>query len=122
MLDWFRDGLLELQGIDSNKAKLERELKKQEKFKSKEKVFIPVFLKKMIQTLSAVYIVSCISMIRIVFNSGTFAMILKSGIQLVTAIAIFILLFFKNKKAELISIGLIILLIVLQNVFAFVIT
>lgn len=117
MFEFFRDTILELQGIDSDKAKMERLLKEQKKNeKKKEKIIIPKTVKSGIQILSAFSIVSNISTLVIIINSkGTeMGMLIKLIPQLAVSIALFVLMFFKNKKTEIISIALIVLFVLIQ--------
>lgn len=114
MLDFFRDSLLELQGIDSEKAKMERLMKKQQRNEKKDKILIPLSIKKMIQALSAFYMVSCVSSMIILLQNGLNLLLIKFILQILISSSLFVLMFFKTKKAEIISIVLIILFIVLQ--------
>lgn len=116
MFDFFRDTFLELSGIDSDLAKLERAKKEQAKKekKEKDKIIIPSWVKKFIMAFSAIYLVSCLGTFQIILNSGIVTMIVRYVVQIVSACAIFILMLFKSKKTEIAGIVLIVLFFILQ--------
>lgn len=124
MLDFFRDALLEIQGIDSEKAKMERFLKNQEKKENREKdkIIIPISIKKIIQVLSALYLVSCATTFGIVMKSGAWLLIVKAILQIIVVGTLFILLFFKNKRTEIICIGLMLMIFIIQYLSVYIFT
>lgn len=117
MFDIFRDIALELQGIDSGKAELEREKKRLEKRNrdKEEKVILPIWAKKFVSVIAIVYLLSCMGTLPIMFNTNITLLAIRSVVQIVVAIAILILINIKNKKTEIASIVLIVLFFILQN-------
>lgn len=117
MFDIFRDIALELQGIDSEKAELEREKKRLEKKNrdKEEKVILPIWAKKFVSVIAIVYLLSCMGTLPIMFNTNITLLVIRSVVQIVVAIAILILINIKNKKTEIASIVLIVIFFILQN-------
>lgn len=117
MFDIFRDIALELQGIDSEKAELEREKKRLEKRNrdKEEKVILPIWTKKFVSVIAIVYLLSCMGTLPIMFNTNIALLAIRSVVQIVVAIAILILINIKNKKTEIASIVLIVIFFILQN-------
>lgn len=117
MFDIFRDIALELQGIDSEKAELEREKKRLEKKNrdKEEKVILPIWAKKIVSVIAIVYLLSCMGTLPIMFNTNIALLAIRSVVQIVVAIAILILINIKNKKTEIASIVLIVIFFILQN-------
>lgn len=117
MFDILRDIALEMQGIDSQKAELEREKKKLEKrdVDKNEKLIIPKYMKKFVSVITIVYLLSCMGTLPIMFNTEIALLAIRSVIQIIVAIGILILINIKNKKTEIASIVLIVIFFVLQN-------
>lgn len=117
MFDILRDIALEMQGIDSQKAELEREKKKLEKrdVDKNEKLIIPKYMKKFVSVIIIVYLLSCMGTLPIMFNTEIALLAIRSVIQIIVAIGILILINIKNKKTEIASIVLIVIFFVLQN-------
>lgn len=117
MFDILRDIALEMQGIDSQKAELEREKKKLEKrdVDKNEKLIIPKYMKKFISVITIVYLLSCMGTLPIMFNTEIALLAIRSVIQIIVAIGILILINIKNKKTEIASIVLIVIFFALQN-------
>lgn len=117
MFDILRDIALEMQGIDSQKAELEREKKKLEKrdIDKNEKIIIPKYMKKFVSVITIVYLLSCMGTLPIMFNTEIALLVIRSIIQIIVAIGILILINIKNKKTEIASIVLIVIFFVLQN-------
>lgn len=117
MFDIFRDIALEMQGIDSQKAELEREKKRLEKKDNDkaEKIIIPKYMKKFVSIIVIVYLLSCIGTLPIIFNTNITLLAIRSVVQLAVAVGILILINIKNKKTEIASIVLIVIFFVLQN-------
>lgn len=117
MFDILRDIALEMQGIDSQKAELEREKKKLEKrdIDKNEKIIIPKYMKKFVSVITIVYLLSCMGTLPIMFNTEIALLAIRSIIQIIVAIGILILINIKNKKTEIASIVLIVIFFVLQN-------
>lgn len=117
MFDILRDIALEMQGIDSQKAELEREKKKLEKrdVDKNEKLIIPKYMKKFVSVITIVYLFSCMGTLPIMFNTEIALLAIRSVIQIIVAIGILILINIKNKKTEIVSIVLIVIFFVLQN-------
>lgn len=117
MFDVLRDIALELKGIDSEKAELEREKKKLEKRNrnKEEKVILPIWTKKFVSVIAIFYLLSCMGTLPIMFNTNFMLLAIRSVVQIVVAVAILILINIKNKKTEIASIVLIMMFFVLQN-------
>ena len=117
MFDIFRDIALEMQGIDSQKAELEREKKRLEKKDNDkaEKIIIPKYMKKFVSIIVIVYLLSCIGTLPIIFNTNITLLAIRSVVQLAVAVGILILINIKNKKTEIARIVLIVIFFVLQN-------
>lgn len=117
MFDILRDIALEMQGIDSQKAELEREKKKLEKrdIDKNEKLIIPKYMKKFVSVITIAYLLSCMGTLPIMFNAKIALLAIRSVIQIIVAIGILILINIKNKKTEIASIVLIVIFFVLQN-------
>lgn len=117
MFDVLGDIVLEMQGIDSQKAELEREKKKLEKrdIDKNEKLIIPKYIKRFVSVITIVYLLSCMGTLPIMFNTKIALFAIRSVIQIIVAIGILILINIKNKKAEIASIVLVVIFYVLQN-------
>lgn len=100
MFDILRDIALEMQGIDSQKAELEREKKKLEKrdVDKNEKLIIPKYMKKFVSVITIVYLLSCMGTLPIMFNTEIALLAIRSVIQIIVAIGILILINIKKQE------------------------
>lgn len=114
MFDFFRDTYLELSGIDSDLAKLERAKKEEEKKSKNKRIVIPNWIKKFIMTISVLYLISCFGTFQIIWKSGNILLIIRSAFQMVLAVMIFVLMLYRNKKAEIAGLVAIVIFFILQ--------
>lgn len=114
MLDFLRDTYLELSGIDSSLAEKERKEKAKLKKEKEKKIIIPKYAKKIISIFIVLYLISCLGTFQIILKSENIMLIIRSAVQILDAILVIVFINIKNKKTELIGIGLIVLFFVLQ--------
>ena len=117
ILDLLRDMTLEMRGIDSHKAEIERQKQKIEKkeLEKKEKIILPKWVKNFIFIVSILYLISCVGTFPLMIKSGVLFLIVRSVIQIVIAVSIMVLMKIKSKKAEVLGIGLVVIFLILQN-------
>ena len=117
LFDFLRDITLEMQGIDSKKAEYEREQKRLNKkeIADKEKILIPIWIKKTILIFGMLYLISCIGTLPIIIKSEIILLAIRSILQIVIVIAVLILSNIKKKNAEIAIIILVVIFVLLQN-------
>ena len=112
MFDIFRDIMLEAKGIDCELAEKERLQKKKEK--EKDKIIFSKSVKVVIYVFSLFFIATSLLQIPVLIKTGSVVFLIRSIVQIMTAIATMICLKIHKKKSEIVAIVLIVVFFLLQ--------
>lgn len=112
MFDIFRDIMLEAKGIDCELAEKDRLQKKKEK--EKDKIIFSKSVKVVICVFSLFFIVTSLLQIPVLIKTGSVVFLIRSIVQIITAIATMICLKIHKKKSEIVAIVLIVVFFLLQ--------
>lgn len=112
MFDLFRDIILEAQGIDSEKAEIERAKRKKEK--DKNKIIFSIGVKRVVVGFSIFFLIMSIMQLPVFLLAGNILYFIRGFLQVGLVIGTLICLKVHKKKSEIIAIIFIVIFFILQ--------